>query len=370
MIYFHIPFCRHACVYCDFHFNTSLRFLPDLYQALHQEIDYRKAEIPEWCESIYFGGGTPSVLSAEQIERLINHVKQISNLSPEAEITLEANPEDLSPDYLKEIHEAGINRLSIGIQSFEDEFLNFMNRKHSAQQAIDCVNSASQIGFSDISIDLIYGIPGISNNTWINAIQKAAHLPVNHLSCYALTIEPQTPLAKKINTGKANAASDEQCSEQFEILRQKASELGFIHYEVSNFQRNNSPARHNSAYWSGKPYVGIGPSAHSFNGKQRRVNIAHNRQYFEGLLKGDCPHETEQIDSITRYHEIVLTGIRTKKGINLSEINKTGEITSGHFIHALKKHRTKFSISEKFAALNEDYWIVAENIALDFFIAK
>jgi oxygen-independent coproporphyrinogen-3 oxidase len=318
--------------------------------------------------SIYFGGGTPSILRPKKINNFITQIQTLFDLSPKAEITMEANPDDLSPDYLAAIKEAGINRLSIGIQSFNDSDLRFMNRSHDAQTGINAVEQAFNCGIENISIDLIYGIPETNNFSWEENLEKAASLPVNHLSCYALTVEQQTPLAKSIKLGKSPAPDESQAAEQFALLQRKAPELGFEHYEVSNLCRNGARAVHNSAYWSGKPYLGIGPSAHSFTGKQRRMNVANNMKYSQGLRQDDCPHEIELINPRTRYHELVLTGIRTSRGMQIRDIKETEEIYFDYFNKTLKKHQSKFNISNDAASLKPEFWIYAERIALDFFI--
>ena len=370
MIYLHIPFCRQACVYCDFHFNTSLRYVTEVTDAMHREIELRKTEIPKKINSIYFGGGTPSVLNPKKIKVFIDQIEALFELHPNAEITLEANPDDLNDDYLKGIKEAGINRLSIGIQSFSDSALRFMNRSHDAKSGIEAVERAFKSGIEQISIDLIYGVPGTDNASWKQQIKMAASLPVNHLSSYSLTVESQTPLAKNIKLGKSPSPDETQAAEQFAILQQVAPKFGFEHYEISNLCRDGARAIHNSSYWSGQAYLGIGPSAHSFTGKERRMNVANNMQYMKGLLNYDCPHEIELIDSTTRYHELVLTGIRTSKGIDLKSIEQTGLQHSSHFYKILEKHKPKFNLKEDKVSLKSEFWIYAEKIALDFFIEK
>jgi oxygen-independent coproporphyrinogen-3 oxidase len=291
------------------------------------------------------------------------------SISHEVEITLEANPDDLTLEHLQFLKSLGINRLSIGVQSFREADLHFMNRAHSSQEALDCVALATRVGFERISIDLIYGTPGLSNTDWENQLRMATDLPVNHLSCYALTVEQNTPLAKQIKLGKLPNTDDEQTAQQFNILQNLAPKLGFNHYEISNLSRGNSIAIHNSGYWSGKNYIGIGPSAHSFNGYSRRMNIANNMNYIEGLKSGDCPNEIELIDSQTRYNELVLTGLRTRKGVSIAEINALGNTYLSYFSEQIAEnnYQSYFNIDSKNMCLKPQYWLRADGIASDLF---
>jgi oxygen-independent coproporphyrinogen-3 oxidase len=372
VLYIHIPFCKQACSYCDFHFATSLTYREELVHSIIREIELRKYEINSPLQSIYFGGGTPSILEKHQLEAIFNAIISNFSISHEVEITLEANPDDLSLNHLKFLKSLGINRLSIGIQSFREEDLKFMHRAHTANEALNCVGLATRVGFERISIDLIYGTPGLSNTAWEEQLKIAASLNVNHLSCYALTVEENTPLAKQIRLGKMPQTDDELTAQQFGILQELSPELGFNHYEISNLSRGNSIAIHNSGYWSGDHYVGIGPSAHSFSGNSRRMNIANNQLYISGLKKGDCPHEIENIDTRTRYNELVLTGLRTKKGILLEDIRSLGTTYLTYFIQAISEnsYASSISLDENRACLLPSEWLKADGISSNLFCLK
>ncbi len=369
MLYLHIPFCKQACTYCDFHFTTSVRYKSELVDALIREMEIRSEEIQPELSSVYFGGGTPSQLSAFELEKLLSFIQKRFGISNTAEITLEANPDDLSKDKLLELKSLGINRLSIGVQSFFDEDLHFMNRAHRADEAMQCIDLAAQSGFDQISIDLIYGTPGLSDSRWIENLRKAASFPINHLSCYALTVEPNTPLAKGIRLGNYLNPEEEQAAHQFEILQKMAPELGFVHYEISNLSRGNQIAVHNSSYWKGNSYVGIGPSAHSFDGKTRRVNEANNTRYIRGLIHGDCPNVLEVIDKKTRYNELVLTGLRTINGINKIALIQLGKESIQYFTKARKNLPDPSIITETETAftLAPSSWLFADGIASRLF---
>lgn len=369
MLYIHIPFCKQACSYCDFHFSTSTRYKSDLVNSLLKEIHIRKDELHNPLQSVYLGGGTPSLLNASELASILELVNAQWGIASDAEITLEANPDDLTLDKLQELKSLGINRLSIGVQSFFQEDLTLMNRAHSSSEAFQCIELAAQTGFDRLSIDLIYGTPGLSDARWIENLEKAAALPVNHLSCYALTVEPKTPLAKGITLGKFLHPEEEQAAQQFEIMQQLAPDLGFKHYEISNLSRNDAKAIHNSAYWEGKPYVGIGPSAHSFDGQNRRVNKANNAQYIQSLKLGDCTHELELIDTKTRYNELILTGLRTLRGIEKKALIQLGKEYVQHFARARNQFPNPeiFLETETTFMLNPNQWLFADGISASLF---
>ena len=320
-------------------------------------------------KTIYFGGGTPSQLLPNELDEILNTVYRNFKINSGAEITFEANPEDLKDDYLKQLKTFGINRLSIGIQSFRDKDLVQMNRAHDAAQAISSVEQAANEGISSISVDLIYGIPGLSNEAWIEQLNIAAKLPINHLSCYALTVEQGTPLAKMINQGKRKNTDDEQAENHFQLLQKWAPTEGFSHYEVSNLAREGGKAKHNSAYWSGESYLGIGPSAHSFQNNIRRFNIPNNQKYIRSLRDGDAEHEIENLQVHERYNEIVLTGMRTSNGIQKQMIKEINPKYYLYFHKLLENHPDKDSIciSETNIQLNPSAWFRADGIASDFF---
>ncbi|MGV8993147.1 MAG: radical SAM family heme chaperone HemW [Flavobacterium sp.] len=319
-IYIHIPFCKQACHYCDFHFSTSMKYKTEMVEALALEITMRKNEaVNEKIETIYFGGGTPSVLSNDEIIFLIEKVYQEYEVIENPEITLEANPDDLNPERIVELSKTPINRLSIGIQSFFEEDLKMMNRAHNAQEASNCLEAATK-HFDNISIDLIYGIPGMSLEKWEQNIDKALSFGVPHISTYALTVEPRTALFRVIKEGKIEAPKDEVAQEHFTFLMNKLQEQEFIHYEISNFAKEGYFSQNNSSYWLGKKYIGIGPSAHSYDGQSRSWNIPNNIKYIKGIAANERDFEEEILSKQDRYNETVMTGLRTIWGISLETI--------------------------------------------------
>ncbi|MNX52482.1 Oxygen-independent coproporphyrinogen-III oxidase 1 [compost metagenome] len=339
-IYIHIPFCKQACHYCDFHFSTSMKKKDEMVLALAKEIQMRKNEFendPEFSgvETIYFGGGTPSVLTSEEINFLIEAVYQNYTVIENPEITLEANPDDLTTlshraesrcnleerSIFEEYKSIGINRLSIGIQSFFEEDLKMMNRAHNATEAKKCLEEATKY-FDNISLDLIYGIPGMSNEKWKQNIETALSFGIPHISSYALTVEPKTALNKLIQTGKIAEPKDEVAQEHFAILVEMLEANGFVHYELSNFGKNNYFSKNNSAYWLGKKYIGIGPSAHSYDGVSRSWNVSNNSLYLKSIQEGKLPNEIETLSVADRYNEYVMTGLRTIWGVSLDRIEK------------------------------------------------
>lgn len=318
-IYIHIPFCKQACHYCDFHFSTSIKKKDEMIAALISEVHLRKNEINEPVETIYFGGGTPSVLSTEEIDQILEPIFSLFNVIENPEITLEANPDDLSKDRIQQLAHSKINRLSIGIQSFYNEDLQMMNRAHNADEAWNSLVEATNY-FDNISIDLIYGIPNMGLDRWKANVQKALDLGINHISTYALTVEPKTALASLIKKGKIAQPDDGNAHEHFLALIEMLENADFIHYELSNFGKPNYFSKNNSAYWLGKKYVGIGPSAHSFNGTNRSWNIANNSLYIQSIQKNELPNETENLRVQDRYNEYVMTGLRTIWGVSLDRI--------------------------------------------------
>jgi oxygen-independent coproporphyrinogen-3 oxidase len=338
-IYIHIPFCKQACHYCDFHFSTSLKNKDAMVQALVKELQMRESEFKdEIVETIYFGGGTPSVLTSHEIGLLIETVYTNYKVSESPEITLEANPDDLSERQIVEFANSPINRLSIGIQSFFEDDLQMMNRAHNAEEAKKCLVFATQY-FDNISLDLIYGIPGMSNEKWKQNIETALSFGIPHISSYALTVEPKTALKKLIQTGKIAAPNDEAAQEHFSILVDMLEANGFIHYELSNFGKENYFSKNNSAYWLGKKYLGIGPSAHSYNGISRSWNIANNSLYLKSIAENQLPNETEILSTTDRYNECIMTGLRTIWGVSLERIEN--EFGKSYFEY-LKMQSQKF----------------------------
>ena len=317
MFYFHIPFCKQSCHYCDFHFSTSLKYKEELLDAMLKEIELRASYLEDnKVESLYFGGGTPSILEAKEIDQLIGQVAKYFEISPSAEITLEANPDDLDKKKVQDLRNTEINRFSIGIQSFYEEDLIWMNRAHNSEEARSSIMRVQDAGFENITCDLIYGFPLLTNSKWKGNMQQLIDLDVPHISSYSMTVEKKTALAHMINKGSTPALNEEQSAEQMLMLVDTLTSSGYEHYEISNFAKPDRYARHNSNYWKGKSYLGIGPSAHSFNGTSRSWNIANNALYIKGILAKELPLETEQLSKNDRFNEYVMTSLRTKWGID------------------------------------------------------
>lgn len=323
-IYVHIPFCRRKCYYCDFYktVNTSLtkKFISTLETEIVKRKDYLENEL---VETIYFGGGTPSVLKECELTGILSFLHLHFNVSPSVEITFEANPDDLSVEYLNEIYNAGVRRLSIGIQSFQNEILKKMNRRHDAKQAIEAVENAAIIGFNDISVDLIYGLPGLTGEQWKADLSKVFQLPVQHLSAYHLTYHEGTPFYTWLKKGTLKALKETKSINQFQVLIQMAKENGFEQYEISNFAKDKKYSKHNSSYWMGAKYLGLGPSAHSFNGVSRSWNVSHIESYIKAVEIGLPYSEEEILSENDKYNEYILTRIRTIWGVSTDNI-KTG----------------------------------------------
>ena len=338
-IYIHIPFCKQACHYCDFHFSTSMKKKDEMVLALAKEIQLRKKEFRnEIIETIYFGGGTPSRLPIEDLKLQIDSIYENYKVTQNPEITLEANPDDLSETYLIELSKIGINRLSIGIQSFFEDDLKLMNRVHNSEEAKVCLEQATKY-FDNISLDLIYGIPGMSNEKWKQNIETALSFGIPHISSYALTVEPKTALSKLIENGKIAKPKDEIAEEHFRILVETLEKNGFIHYELSNFGKNSYFSKNNSAYWLGKKYIGIGPSAHSYDGVSRSWNVSNNAIYLKSLISNKLPNEIEILSKTDRYNEYIMTGLRTIWGVSLDRIEKE---FGDEFVNYLKKQSDKY----------------------------
>ena len=350
-IYIHIPFCKQACHYCDFHFSTSLKKKEEMIAAIKQELVLRKVENKDvTIETIYFGGGTPSLLIQKEIDEILDCVFQNYTVSKNPEITLEANPDDLNSNTITELGNSQINRLSIGIQSFFEDDLKMMNRAHNATEAKKCLQLATQ-HFDNISVDLIYGIPGMSNAKWKQNIQTVLDFNIPHISSYALTVEPKTALQKFIASGKIAAPKEEVAQAHFEILVEMLHQQDFIHYEISNFGKENYFSKNNSSYWLGKKYLGIGPSAHSFDGISRSWNCANNSKYISEIQLGNLPSETEVLSIKDRYNEYVMTGLRTIWGVSLAKVSKD---FGSEFLEYLNKNAVNF--------IQQELLIVENNI--------
>ena len=338
-IYIHIPFCKQACHYCDFHFSTSMKKKEEMVLALAKELQLRKKEFQKGSvATIYFGGGTPSVLTPAEIRFLIDAIYENYTVVSTPEITLEANPDDLSEERIAAFAELGINRLSIGIQSFFEEDLQLMNRAHNSEEAQKCLEIATRY-FDNISLDLIYGIPGMTNERWQQNIETALSFGIPHISSYALTVEPKTALNKLIQTGKIASPNDEVAQEHFMILVETLENNGFVHYELSNFGKENYFSQNNSAYWLGKKYLGIGPSAHSYDGVSRSWNVSNNALYLKAIQNEELPNEIEKLTLQDRYNEYIMTGLRTIWGVSLVRIEQE---FGSDFLNYLKQQSQKF----------------------------
>lgn len=367
-IYIHIPFCRKACYYCDFHFSISQAYLPGMIHAMDTEIRRRKNYIKDYeINTIYFGGGTPSYIPAEYIEILIKTVSKNFNISKNPEITLEANPEDINPDYLLEILRIGINRLSIGAQSFCDEDLKFLNRPHNALQAIKSVIASRKAGFKNINLDLIYGFPGLTQKNWIKNIETAIGFHVEHLSAYHMTYEPGTVLSYRKNKKKIVEIEEDESLEQFRELKNRMKSAEYLHYEISNFALEGFHSRHNSGYWQQQPYLGIGPSAHSFNGISRQWNISKNMSYITNVKKNQKYFETEELNLTTRYHDYIMTSLRTMWGTDIEYIKDN---FGSHYYDYFIANVMKFIDTGDLNRNGTRYYLTDKGMSISDFIIK
>jgi oxygen-independent coproporphyrinogen-3 oxidase len=324
-IYIHIPFCRQACNYCNFHFSTSLHYKNDFVVVLLKEIELQsKANYLQGLpiETIYFGGGTPSILQIDELEQIMQQLNHYFNVDASAEITLEANPDDVTDEKLQGWKQLGINRLSIGIQSLFEEDLRWMNRAHTAQEAKQVISKARAAGFNSFTVDLIYGTPGLTDEKWLYNLNWVLEQNINHISCYALTVEEKTPLDKQIRKHQKQDVDPEQQSRQFLLLMDHLQQAGFEHYEISNFAKPGYRSKHNSSYWKGLHYLGLGPSAHSFNGSSRQWNVANNQLYIQSLKQETLPFEKEELTATQQLNEYIMTSLRLIEGCDMNYISQ------------------------------------------------
>lgn len=320
-VYIHIPFCKQACSYCNFHFSTSLDRIDAMIHAIVEEIVLRKDFFgSKYIDTIYFGGGTPSLLSSSQMTKLVDCLKDKFEWDSIVEVTLEANPDDISDEKLAIWKNLGIQRLSIGVQSFFEEDLKFMHRVHTAQESCQAIEKALEYGFEDLSIDLIYGSPTTSMDRWRKNIDKVLEFSPNHISAYALTVEPRTALAYQVMKQPTMVPDQDIASRQLDYLVERLERSGYDHYEISNFAKHSKYALHNTNYWLGKPYLGIGPSAHSFDGSIRSWNISNNNKYIATIQSGNLSSEQEVLSKYDKYNEYIMTGLRTKWGVDIGRI--------------------------------------------------
>ncbi len=348
-IYIHIPFCRQKCYYCDFYKTVNTSQTEKFIIGLKKEAQLQKYYLRnQQVDTIYFGGGTPSVLTETELNDIIGHLQATFSVNPQAEITFEANPDDLKTDYLQQIFNTGINRLSIGIQSFQNEQLKMMNRRHNAAQAVECIENAIRTGFKNISVDLIYGLPGLTISQWQSNIEKVFSLPVHHLSAYHLTYHEGTPFYTWLKKGSMKELAEQDSVNQFNLLIEAAGNAGFEQYEISNFAKNQLYSKHNTSYWNGTNYLGLGPSAHSFNGISRRWNAAHLEAYIRAIESDTKFYEEETLSENDRYNEYIITRIRTKWGISAETILKNfGQEKVENFLADVKKFVESGKIIQK-----------------------
>lgn len=370
-IYIHIPFCKKACNYCDFHFSTSLKYADEMVDAICKEIKLKKDRITEQVGSIYFGGGTPSVLSSASLQKIFDTLVNCFSISADAEITIEANPDDLDAKKIADFRKLPINRFSIGIQSFFEEDLVWMNRAHNANEAISCIKRSQDAGFENLSIDLIYGYPLLTDEKWFVNINKAIELQTPHISAYALTVETRTALANAIAKGKQSDMSDEQSASQFLDLTDKLQKAGFEHYEISNYALPGKYAIHNTNYWRGVSCLGIGPSAHGFDGQNRYINVANNAKYLAALSNGKLVETLEELSQTDHVNEYIMTSLRTMWGTDLKKISSLyGEIYVQEIIRQIKPYieNEKVTLSHNVIKLTDKGKLFADGIAADLFV--
>ena len=371
-IYLHIPFCKQACHYCDFHFSTSQRGREDLLDAMLMELKRRASELQgQEVRTIYFGGGTPSLLSYEELMRFFEEMYSLFTVDAQAEITMEANPDDLTKAYLKLLKQSPINRLSVGVQSFREEDLLSMNRAHNKEQALSCIPNAADMGFENISIDLIFGWPNLELHHWIKNVETAFSLPINHLSCYGLTVESKTALSWQIVKGLIEVPDDEKAAQQYEYLLTEAEHLGIPWYEISNFSKPGFESKHNRAYWEGTPYLGIGPSAHSYDGEKRSWNVKSNGAYVAALQRGEREYEVEILTHKAKFHEFILTSLRMRKGISLSTLRSSyGDGIAGQLLEAAQPFVEKRWLIRdgNQLRLSQDGLLFADKITSELFV--
>ena len=372
-IYVHIPFCKMACNYCNFHFSTSLHYKNEFVAALLNEIQLQQQNNylnGSTIETIYFGGGTPALLAVDELERIMNQLHKNFRIHAAAEITLEANPDDVTDTKLIGWKQLGINRLSIGIQSLFDEDLQWMNRVHNAAQAKQVISMARAAGFEDFTVDLIYGIPGLTDEKWAHNINWVLEQGITHLSCYALTVEPNTPLHKLIRTQQKQDVDAAQQSRQFIQLMDTMEHKGWEHYEISNFAKPGHRSRHNSAYWHGVPYLGLGPSAHSYNGSSRQWNVANNQQYIRALNENRIPFEAEELTVTQQMNEYIMTSLRLMEGCNLDVVTqKFGSDKAEQILREAERylHLQWMKQENKHLLLTREGKLFADRIAGDLF---
>ena len=371
-LYIHIPYCEKACHYCDFHFTQSVKQIDEMVEALCIELQMQAEFLgQDTIYTVYFGGGTPSLLGYDHLKKLMRVIQFEYNLSSNPEITLEANPDDLSEEKLVMLYEHGMNRLSIGVQTFNNHKLKWMNRQHSGQEAIDTFYAARKAGFENISMDLIYALPSENHDIWMADLTQMIRLRPEHISSYCLTIEPKTAFGNWLGKGKIKPIDEDFAAEQFEILLAHMKKHGYEQYEISNFAQPGYESQHNSGYWKDEKYLGIGPSAHSYNGKFRKANVSNNAQYIKNLKERIIPFEVITLSKEDQVNEYILTSLRTKWGTDLELLKHKYEIdlmqAHGDFLEKMSNQDYLFE-EDGFIILTDSGKLLADKIASDLFV--
>ena len=371
-IYIHVPFCKQKCNYCNFHFSTKQDNVEELVSGMIIELDQRKNYLKtKKIDSIYFGGGTPSIIDVKHIINIIEKIYSLFDVKKTAEITMEFNPDDIKKEKLNKLRQAGINRLSIGIQSFNNEDLIFMNRSHNAKEAISSIKLAKECGFNNMSIDLIYGVQNQTDKTWKKNLNQMFELEIDHFSAYALTVEPDTKLNYLIKKKRVQPTSELKAENHFKILQEESLKMGYEQYEISNFCRKNKFAQHNTSYWKDKAYLGIGPSAHSYNGESRRWNISNNLKYITLINNSEKYFDEEKLSPTQKYNEYTLTSLRTIWGVSLDYLENNFD---QHIVSHFKKNARKWIdnkniiLEKNNVRLTNKGMLFADAISSDLFI--
>ena len=371
-IYIHIPFCKKSCHYCNFHFSTSLKNKEDMIKAINKEI-YQKAILNnDKVSTIYFGGGTPSILDVEEINLIIENIYKNFNVGKNIEITIEANPDDLSKHKLNDLSKTKINRISIGVQSFIDKELKIMNRVHDSKKAIKSIEMAKKY-FNNISVDLLYGVPDSSIKSWNYNLDTISSFNINHISAYALTVEPKTALESFINKSILSMPDEDLVYSQYKLINEKLSSKNFINYEVCSFAQKDFFSKNNSAYWLRKKYIGIGPSAHSFDGESRSWNISNNKKYIDQIRDGDNYYKKENLTKVDQYNEYIMTGLRTIWGVSVDHIESNFDVRfKNYFLKKIKSHIAKKNVykEDDLYLTTQSGRFLADGIASDLFLVN
>lgn len=371
-IYIHIPFCKQSCHYCNFHFSTSTKNKDEVLDAIENEIKQKGQATNEAISTIYFGGGTPSILDVNEINSIINRIHKEFNVESEAEITIEANPDDLNKEKIINLSLTEINRLSIGVQSFIDKELRIMNRAHDSKKALNSIEISKKY-FNNISIDLMYGVPESTLESWTHNLDTVSQFDINHISSYALTLEPKTALESFVRKLVVEMPEEDLVYDQYNLINKKLEPLGFINYEVCSFAKENFFSKNNSAYWLRKKYIGIGPSAHSFDGKSRSWNISNNKKYIDQIKKGKSFYKKEKLSKVDQYNEYVMTGFRTIWGVSANFIeNNFNSKFKNYFTDRIQKHIDQKNIIVKddiYTTTNEGRFL-ADGISSDLFLVN